>query len=162
MRLLHVICIMGFLTAHITGCLKAPDNSVTPSMKLDYRDDNGTVVYTLTVTTGVRNDNPQHALTAVKGNISVIDSAGSIVKHPFSLDKALPFVTSPVEVSFTVEPGQAERLLKVMKKTVDELKQQGTVSSMFMEEGAVVMEGIIYDSVSIISLIQQGKGSDAK
>jgi hypothetical protein len=138
----------------LSACVKAPEQTVAPSVKIDRVESEGKIVYSAMITSGMRNDNPEKALVNVKGSLLISDAQGPVVSMPFSLPVILPFTTERIEDKVSLDEAQAKRLAVIIKKDFSELEKKGNVISLFISEEALKIEDLTWSSKGIVSLLK--------
>ncbi len=152
MKKLSLLCIAAVISLFMAGCLKAPDEPASPSLKLVYEEDKG---YTLLLTTGIHNENPQHALTDISGKVRLVRENQVLAETDFSLETVLPFGTAAIEKSIPVDRESAEKILPLTGKGMNELHTRGSASILYIDEKYIQFKDLSWKSRDIVDLLRE-------
>lgn len=145
------ILIISLLSLLLAGCLKAPDEPASPSLKLVFEEEE----YTLLLTTGIHNENPGHALTDITGTVQLVKEKQVLAEADFSLKTVLPFGTAPIEKSIQVDRESAVNILPLTGKSLEELHTRGSASILYIDEKHIRFKDLSWDSREIVDLLRE-------
>lgn len=155
--MMKVIC-MAMTCLFLAGCAKLPERLISPILKIEPTVSNGATEYTLTLSTGIQNENNDIVFLDMKGNIFFMGEKKSGVRVfsiPFELPALLPFDTGIIEVEKTYTENEIMPLLSFLGTDKERLAKDKVLERSFTDGETIGFELTGYEKKNILDVLKE-------
>jgi hypothetical protein len=141
----------------MSACAKMPERPSMPQVKFESELGKDKVIYRLSLSAGIRNENSGRGLKNCTGQI-VLGESKALLVMPFKIDVIFPFENYMLGLSHVGDEGSMSPLFDLFQVNRDSIIENKTTEQIDVNDRYIQLKGMDCDSESIYNVLEEKSG----